>query len=51
MTFVVEEQLKGFINQNAITITFPGGNAEGITKWVSDAPVFARIFDAHESFN
>ncbi|MFH1382973.1 MAG: matrixin family metalloprotease [Chloroflexota bacterium] len=38
----VEETLKGVPAGKRITVTVPGGTAEGITEWVSDAPGFAQ---------
>jgi hypothetical protein len=36
----IDEELKGTIGQNNITITLPGGEADGIGEWVSDVPSF-----------
>ncbi len=36
----VEEGLKGTPGQDRITVTLPGGEADGIGEWVSDMPSF-----------
>ncbi len=36
----MEESLKGTISQDRITITFLGGEADGVEQWVSDMPSF-----------
>ena len=36
----VDEELKGTVGQDSITITLPGGEADGIGQWVSDEPSF-----------
>ncbi len=41
VAIAVEESIKGAPGGNIITISVPGGEAEGITEWVSDTPSFA----------
>ncbi|MCJ7655127.1 MAG: putative Ig domain-containing protein, partial [Dehalococcoidia bacterium] len=36
----IEEGLKGTVCQDRITVTLPGGEADGIEQWVSDVPSF-----------
>lgn len=42
VTLSVEESLKGAVGRSSLVVTAPGGTAEGITEWVSDAPVFVN---------
>ncbi|MFH0767968.1 MAG: matrixin family metalloprotease [Chloroflexota bacterium] len=41
VTIAVEEAIKG-VTGNTVTITVPGGEAEGITEYVSDVPSFEQ---------
>ncbi len=36
----IEEGLKGTVGRDRITVTLPGGEADGIGQWVSDVPSF-----------
>jgi hypothetical protein len=38
----VEESFKGEASQDRITVTLPGGEAEGIGEWVSEMPSFEQ---------
>ncbi len=38
----IEEELKGTVGRDRITVTLPGGEADGIGQWVSDVPSFDR---------